>query len=162
MHGFPFPALLPSNSCSLKITISLPKPSKCKKIAQLGQKLMRHLHRQMTAIWLSEATVLAQFLHSITNSELNNPVQESSSHQQAAMLNPQCKKAHWSAIRVWTEYPLSQVTITSLGLNSFCLLQKSSFFHIFKRVNYHPIFCFSSWPQTICLLYWYKKLRISL
>lgn len=50
-------------------------------IAQLRQKLMRYLHMQMTAIWLSEATVLAQFLHRIAYSEQNNPVQESSSHQ---------------------------------------------------------------------------------
>lgn len=46
MQSFPFPALLPSNSCSLKMTISLLKPIKMQKIAQLGKRVMQYLHMQ--------------------------------------------------------------------------------------------------------------------
>lgn len=46
MQGFPFPALLPSNSCSLKMPISFLKPIKMQKIAQLGKKVMQYLHMQ--------------------------------------------------------------------------------------------------------------------
>lgn len=46
MQGFPFPALLASNSCSLKMTISLLKPIKMQKIAQLGKRFTQYLHMQ--------------------------------------------------------------------------------------------------------------------
>lgn len=38
MQGFIFPALLPSNSCSLKMTISLLKPIKMQKNCTTGEK----------------------------------------------------------------------------------------------------------------------------